>query len=326
MTSFRINGYTNPWFVLFLLALGPILNGCLYYGQYGTRPAPTEQFSIDPDYFRLESPAIAPEFISVQKQNGYEIRKLRFQDHTAFLYLPRPLKRHPAILVLPITQGDSYTKQMAHRLAQEGYVALRFRSHGHLMAARNRTDALSAFEELLREDVKDVLRGVEWLIRQPFVDPERIGLVGVSMGALIGSVVAGTDTRIRGAVLILGGGDLAGILFSSKEPTIVALRKRIEEEEDFSRKELIAEAERRLYHVDPLTYAFRLDPGRILMINAQFDRVIKRRYSKKLWEAAGHPPMILLPAGHYTAGLFFGYAEKRMLDHFRKRLATEDNP
>lgn len=313
----------NNFVLIGLIGLALNLTGCLYYGHYGIRSNPPPTPSIDSDYFHAGTSPIPPRLLSNRKRDGSTIQKLQFQTHTAFLYLPDPVQTAPAVVLLPITQGDYYTKQMAHFLSENGIIALRFQSHGHLLTTKNSQDALTEFEALLKEDVMDVLAGVDWLSSQPSVDHERIGLVGISMGAVIGSVVAGVDSRVRAGVFILGGGDLSGILFSSKEPNIVSIRKRIEEEEDLTREELIAETGRRLRNVDPLTYADRLDPNRILMINAYFDHVIKRRYGTALWETAGEPPMVMLPTGHYSAGFFFNYAQKRMLAHFQKVFGLE---
>ncbi|HUK57352.1 MAG TPA: prolyl oligopeptidase family serine peptidase [Nitrospiria bacterium] len=299
-------------------ALVITLTGCLYYGQYSTRSESPPVASIDPDYFHTDPSLAAPRLLSQRDRDGYTIQKLQFKHHVAFLYLPDHIQTAPVVIIHPITQGEYYTKQMAHFFAQEGFICLRFQSHGHLVLAKNSDDALTRFESLLRDDVIDVMEGIDWLDARTFVDRQRIGIVGVSMGAIISSVVAGADPRIQAGVFILGGGDLAGILFSSTEPTVVSLRDRIEEEEDLTPEELLAEVGHRLRNVDPLTYASRLDPNRILMINAYFDHVIRRRYAMALWKAAGEPSMVMLPTGHYSAGLFFDYAQRLALAHFQK--------
>lgn len=304
------------------------LSGCLYYGQVGkqidspvNRPAID---SIDPDYFHTDPSLPPPQTLSQRDRDGYTIQKLRFKHHTAFLYLPwegtdfKSVPRRPAIIIHPITQGDFFTKQMAHFFAQAGFVCLRYRSHGHLLLAKNSDDPLTNFETLLKDDVTDVMEGIDWLDTQSFVDRQHIGIIGVSMGAIISSIVAGADPRIKAGVFILGGGNLAGILFSSTEPSVVSLRNRIEDEDDFTPQELRAEVERRLRNVDPLTYAGRLNPSRILMIGAYFDHVIRRKYAMALWKAAGEPSLVMLPTGHYSAALFFNYAQRLALSHFQK--------
>ncbi len=309
-------------FQILLIGLLLTLTGCLYYGRYGIQ-TPTVPNAIDPDYFRSDLSETEPGVISTRDRSGYSIRKLQFGTHLAHLYIPDGIRNAPAVLILPITQGDYYTKQIAQVLVQKGFVGLRFQSRGQLLSARLSRDAFQGFEAAIRSDVIAVLGAVNWLSRQSYVDADRIGIVGISMGAIVGSIAAGVDPRIRSGVFMLGGGDLAGILFSSKEPGLVSLRKRIENEEDLSPEELVAEAGRRLRNVDPLTYAGRLDPSRILMINAFFDDVIKRRYGKAFWRAAGEPPMIMLPTGHYSAGLFFPYATRRMLKHLEREFGGE---
>ena len=301
-----------------LLSLIVNLSGCLYYGQSNIRTESLPIASNDPDYFHADPTPWAAQVLSQRDRDGYTIQKLQFKHHTAFLYVPDRIQRGPAIILHPITSGDSVTKKMAHFFTQAGFICLRYKSHGHLLQAKNSDDPLTSFESLLKDDVMDVMEGIDWLDTQSFVDRDRIGIVGVSMGAIISSIVAGADPRIRAGVFILGGGDLAGILFSSTEPSVVALRERIEEEEDLSTEELRAEIGRRLRNVDPLTYANRLDPSRILMIDAYFDHVIRRRYAMALWKAAGEPEMVMLPTGHYSAALFLDYAQGLALAHFQK--------
>ena len=53
--------------------------------------------------------------------------------------------------------------------------------------------------------VTAVQRGVDSLLEREHVDPARLGYVGHSMGAVVGGVVAGVETRIRTYVLMAGG-------------------------------------------------------------------------------------------------------------------------
>jgi dienelactone hydrolase len=302
----------------FLLGLSLDLAGCVYYGPQNVRRESPPIPSIDPDYFHTDPSPAPPRILSREVHDGYTIEKLQFQHHVAFLYVPDQIQTAPVIIIHPITQGDYFTERMALYFTRAGFISLRFKSHGHLMLAKNSGDPLTRFESLLKDDVMDVMEGVDWLDGQPFVDRQRIGIIGVSMGAIISSVAVGADPRIRAGVFILGGGDLAGILLSSSEPTVVSLRNQFKKEENFSPDELRAEVERRLRNVDPLTYASRLDPKRTLMIEGYFDHVIKRRYAMALWKAAGKPSMVMLPTGHYSAALFFDYAQHLALIHFQK--------
>lgn len=316
MSTSRLSLLTSYFLLL------TFLSGCLYYGQYGPRTSPSvSSHPVDPGYFDYAKEPPSPRLISTSDRGGYTIQKLLFPTHTAFLYLPHGVTRAPAVVVLPISNGNYHAKQMAHYLADYGFICLRFQSRGEaFFAARNSENTTEEFERFLKTYVVDVLQGIDGLTVHPLVDRERIGVVGISMGAIIGTIVTGVDSRVKAGVFLLAGGDLTRILFSSKEPSILAVRKRMEDQEDLTKEEIRQEVAMRLRHLDPLTYADRVDPRTILMINAYFDRVIKRRYTMALWKALGKPPMVQLPTGHYSAALFFNYAEEKTLAHFQKVL------
>lgn len=55
------------------------------------------------------------------------------------------------------------------------------------------------------QTVKDVSRSLDFLVEQQGVDPRRIGVVGASRGAILGTIAAGADRRLSPVVLIYGG-------------------------------------------------------------------------------------------------------------------------
>jgi hypothetical protein len=81
---------------------------------------------------------------------------------------------------------------------------------------------------------------------------------------------------------------------------------------DAALKAMVAEA---LRGVDPLSYAKRVDPRRVLLITAVFDEVIPKRFGDRLWRRMGRPEVVRIPTGHYTAGLYFPYAELMIRTH-----------
>ena len=65
----------------------------------------------------------------------------------------------------------------------------------------------------------NIKRGLRWLREQPQVDASRIGIMGISLGAMLSALMIELEPDIRAAVLFLGGGNLAGIFQTSKEKT-----------------------------------------------------------------------------------------------------------
>lgn len=86
--------------------------------------------------------------------------------------------------------------KLADRLAAAGAVALRVDFRG-----RGESDG-DALDITPARDLADASRAVFALAAQPDVDPNRLGLVGLSWGAAVAALVAGRDTRIASTVLI----------------------------------------------------------------------------------------------------------------------------
>jgi len=145
--------------------------------------------------------------------------------------------------------------------------------------------------------VVDVRRAACWLQNRREVDPGRVGLVGVSLGAIEAALVAGVDRRFARTVLVLGGGDPARVLWTAPETEVV--RERFEQ-----RGYTFDQVREACRPIDPITFAHRADRRRILMINASNDTTVLRDTTVRLWEAYGKPTIHWYPAGHYSMGIF----------------------
>ena len=238
-------------------------------------------------------------------------------------YQPTVPGPRPAVVILPVTRGDYPTKAVAAYLADHGIASLLFMSRSTFTGTAGKDFSMLAAQ--FHDYVVEVRQALDWLVLQPSIDTDRIGLIGMSLGAIVGSLTAGVDPRIRSEVLLLGGGDLPGIIFSTNERAFVKMRKRLMEEHQSSPEALKQDAEKTLAAVEPLNYARRLPPSNILMINAYFDKAIPRFYTLALWEKIGKPHLVFVPTGHYTAAFFIWYAEAKAYEHFKKTLDRPDS-
>lgn len=288
-------------------------------------------FSSVPDrqtaLFDVPPQPLQPRIGSVKRRGTYTVRRLTFSSvlHApgvepveAFLYLPNEGKRFPLVLLLPITRGDYFSKGFAVYFAEQGYACVRFRSQGDIGRLYGSPVGLPLFRDLLRARVIDTRRVLNWALTRSEIDGTRVALVGMSHGALVGSLVTAVEPRIRAATLLLGGGDLAAIIRDSHQHSLERVRDQLMDEEGLTRESFYQAVAPTLEDVDPLTYAPLVSPRAVLMINARFDRVIPRRDAEALWRAFGRPELVWLPTGHYTAGLFSSYARHKMLAHFAR--------
>lgn len=112
--------------------------------------------------------------------------------------------KSPAVLLLHgadgMTRADSY-RFGAHALAAAGY-------HVVLVHYFDRTGDVRANWSSLREDallwLETIRDAVTYVAAKPDVDPDRIAIVGFSLGASLALASAGNDARIKAVVDVFG--------------------------------------------------------------------------------------------------------------------------
>lgn len=274
----------------------------------------------------LQNPG--PEYQVIQKtvfhrDDGYIVEEVHLGAMTVRVWQPEGDGPFPAILLLPGIWGDRIISGFAQELVAKGFVCLQFSSQRYLTGLRSAAARLDTLAALIQQQVVEAAQLVDWLSRQPSVDPKRIGLLGISLGAIVGTLLTEADQEITAAAYLLGGGNLPEIMISPQGYVKGRIRDRIMVENGWNAEEFKRQAVSALKPVDPLTYAGRLDAARILMVNGRFDKVIPYPNAKELWEALGQPDWIVLPAGHYTASFFDRYIRYRAAQHFLKQLAPK---
>ncbi len=226
-------------------------------------------------------------------------------------YLPANLKpgepRRPAVIVLHILNGNFELERMLCTvLAENGVPALMFKlpyygERGGPEGRRQLLGKVDLFTGCLEQALLDVRRTADVLCARPEVDPARLGVSGISLGALLAAAACGVEPRLQRAELILGGAQLHRILETARETR--ALRESLAGLGPAERARVDAALER----VEPLRHAEALrrlaSGGRLLMINAAEDEVIPPECTRALAEAAGAADKVVwLPGmGHYTA-------------------------
>jgi dienelactone hydrolase len=226
-------------------------------------------------------------------------------------YLPRGIRpddpKRPAAICLHILNGDYELVHLTcSMLAARGIPAIMFKlpyyaersvpgGHDHVAATPD------LFVSALSQAVLDVRRTYDMLASRPEVDPERIGVLGISLGGILGATSAGVDERIARAALILTGGDLRHMIRHAREA------RELSEQIDRFPAEQRSKIWQAIDSVDPLTHAAALKQramaGKVLMINAAEDDVVPRRCTDKLASALDITDRVvwLEGLGHYTS-------------------------
>lgn len=230
--------------------------------------------------------------------------------------------RRPAALLLHWLGGRfDMLEVVGQRLAENGIPALLMYMPYYgprVPAGKDRKDVfmegdVATLAAGLRQAVMDARRAGDWLASRPEVEPSRVGIVGISLGAIVGGLTAGVDDRFGRSVLIIGGGDLAAILMNPCKETALA-RKKIGEAglSEARLRELFSD-------IEPCAFAGRLRAEELLLINAESDEVIPRAATERFHAAAGKPALRWIKGGHYAIVLQLGAVLKEITAHLQAR-------
>ncbi len=280
-----------------------------------TDPDPATNKLLDP--YNLSPTPFPWRLETKQKADRFRVYHLTFpspvpsdvpENRTvhAEYYLPeREVKGQPTVLVLHILDGRFLVARTICRyFAGSGTPALMVmmpfygprRPRDLSLASVFLDDPLRIFNSM-RATVIECRRAASWLQERPEADPDRIGVVGVSLGAIAGGLLVGVDPRFKRNVLVLGGGDPAAILWHA--PETAAVRAELVEQ-----GHTLQEVRRKTAAIDAIHFARRVDRETVFFINARYDKTVPRDCTVRLWEAMGKPRILWLPAGHYSASLY----------------------
>jgi pimeloyl-ACP methyl ester carboxylesterase len=186
-----------------------------------------------------------------------------------------------------------------------------------------------------RVAVTDVRQVIDWTKIVTKIDCSRIAIIGLSMGAFVGSIAMGIDRRIRAGVFIVSGGNTGKI---SQLNRIGTFRRRYRTSEqvyavqqaDYALylEQVVeqgwehVEPSRQSFLIDPLTFAGQLRFRPVLTINATWDEFIPREAARDFQSACGPCETMWLPLSHSTIWLCYPLIARRIHRFLRSAFET----
>ena len=169
--------------------------------------------------------------------------------------------------------------------------------------------AVARSSDCIGAAAEDVRGWMDWILRQPSADPRRVGIVGCSIGAIVGSLAMGRDRRFAAGAFVMGGGHLEEILASCYGEE-AQVRQHAASAFGWSTEDFLREVAVPLAPADPVAVAGAIDPASVLFIDAGKDTCIPPSSRNDLWEAMGRPERVTLGYDHKTSFLsmtFLGF-------------------
>lgn len=170
--------------------------------------------------------------------------------------------------------------------AQVAVLALDAQYHGARKVEGH--EILSADLEASRaafiQTIVDYRRALDYLATRPEFDTERIGLVGLSMGGMMGTILTALEPRIKTTILAVPAADWVTLARQSQSPIAVQLRTDAPDY-DFAAFRAILDP------IDPLHFAPHLAGRSVLLLHARNDEIIPQRCAELLDEYVQGEPV-----------------------------------
>lgn len=339
----------------FLLCLAGGLSACVSFVHVPFEPDSRlfmpATLTTDP-LFAYERRAVrADNHVLVELETpNYVVREMSFpsvgdngQDGdlvTARYYQSRKPGRKPLVIVLPIWGTHKYPSEKTSW-------SLRKRSGGDISVFELRGDEYlidwpamaaahseSAFASLAGEmagrvitTAIDIRRVIDWAEQQPDIDASRIGLIGFSLGAVVGASVVTNEPRIAAAVLAMGAAN-PGEVFAHCDGKLAMVREAILPRFDWSLEQYKAVLDAAFAAADAARFPGRVDPAHALMIDSVNDNCMPESTRDALWETLGRPERISFRYSHKQSFLAmtplgFNFMNRIIFDFIETQLLSE---
>ncbi len=229
-------------------------------------------------------------------------------------------QRTPVVLLLPVFNEQlAIPRFFARYFANQGWAAV--------VAVRGRDPlaTLVAPAATVQGNLQDYRRVLDWIENEPELDASRIGLFGVSLGAMDAVMLTALDRRVNSLVIAMAGGDLSYLLANTNYRRVVRTMDDMAASQGTSRAEVGARLAAEI-KLDPLALAAYVDTERVLMVITRADTIIPFEAQQQLRSGLGSPETLYLATGHRTSVLFFPKVRSAAFEFFARHFAAQQTP
>jgi dienelactone hydrolase len=226
-------------------------------------------------------------------------------------------QRTPVVLLLPVFNEQlAIPRFFARYFANQGWAAV--------VAVRGRDPlaTLVAPTATVQANLQDYRRVLDWIENEPELDASRIGLFGMSLGAMDAVMLTALDQRVNSLVIAMAGGDISYLLANTNYRPVVRTIDDMAASQGTSREALGAKLDAEIA-LDPLALARYVDAERVLMVITRTDAIIPFEAQQQLRAGLGSPETLYLMTGHRTSVVFFPKVRNAAFEFFARQFAAQ---
>ena len=235
-------------------------------------------------------------------------------------YAPASGNKVSTVLILPTILGESRVERgFAVSLCRAGFRAM-ILDVTQDTTAQYEIENLSSHDESFTYALASVRAVIEGLRTDPTLSG-KFGLLGASQGALFGTFVAGSEPAITASVLIVGAGNLPGVLTYSDQKNVKAIREarkaRLNIRSDAQYEQTLAAA----ITLDPQAQARTIAPDAAYLFIATRDTTVPTKYQLELAQVMSGARVKKMDTNHVNgiirAGQTYG---NDIISYFKEKL------
>ncbi|MCW5947592.1 MAG: hypothetical protein KIT74_11250 [Fimbriimonadales bacterium] len=292
---------------------------------FGQLPLVTERPELTTDYREIPRPSDPEQTITILRYPSPIVTdKTENNTVDVEVHLPRTARTPMPMVILLHYWGATdlgVERRFARNLNDRGFAAAILTLPYHLQRTpagiKSGDYAIRPDVEFLREtmtqSVFDIKRLVDWIEARPQqFDINRIAVAGISLGAVIGALVLGVEPRVTAGAFLLGGVDLAGLLWNSS----ITISTRNGLRSQGYNEERLREA---LESVEPSRYPRQSLGENVIVIGARFDDIVPRENTEQLIDMFDAKQVVWLNTGHYGGALAEQRLYRTVADFFESR-------
>ncbi len=220
---------------------------------------------------------------------------------TAKIYRPEQINNQKVstIFILPPIVGETVLDRK---------LATKFCNNGMAAYVLNVVKAIPLEEEIPNLNVHNdsyirALAGVKTVLSQLENDSQlngNFGILGMSLGGMLATYVAGSEPLIKASVIIVGAGNVPGVLSYSDQKIVKAQREARMKLFNIPDQKSYEEILKPLVPNDPINVAANIRPGSMYIFIAVNDTTVPTRFQQELRQKVPDPLVYEMNANHFN--------------------------
>ncbi len=309
-----------------------VLVGCVSYTSSPAVPAPDAAFdsgelSSHPSAeYEKQEIVFKNHMMDDEESSLYRVRHIRFPSYgengqedslvTGRYYESKRPGKKPLVIIVPIPAGHTYPAEKmtaylkSHSMGEVNIFNMKIERDVIDWNGLSASVDEAAFMERLEKSAErewttviDIRRTLDWAEARPEIDAQRIGLMGFSHGGIVAAGVAVQEPRLAATVLVMAGALLHQPMVRCPLGRSEGMRSKALSEFGWTEEELEARIEAEFSYFEPANFPGRVDPSKVLIVEAAKDDCIPESGRQALWETMGRPERIQLNYRHKQAFL-----------------------